>query len=229
MPCTPESLVLLPPVRELGRHAGISVLQGAVLPSAAVMAGSWTDHLVLGLTAACCGSLIALAWRAARSRRASGMLLLSALGLTTRCGLVAVTGSTAVFLVGPIVAAGVAMLACGVTARRRVPLAARVAGDLVPLPDAMIDSRGIGTAFRRITWLWAGLNAVNVAINGCLLLRGADAVTAVSIRSVVGPCLTGGALVVAGVLLRRALAADGVQLRCARRGEPARAAQPAVA
>ncbi|MCW2743926.1 MAG: putative rane protein [Mycobacterium sp.] len=224
-----ETLVLLPPVRELGRHAGTSVLQGAVLPSAAVMTGGWTDHLVLGLTVACCGSLVALAWRAARARRASGMLLLSALGLTTRCVLVAATGSTAVFLVGPLLAAGVAMLACGVTARRRVPLAARVAGDLVPLPDGVTGSRGVGAAFRQITWLWAGLNALNVGINGWLLVRGADALTAVSIRSVVGPVLTGGAIVVAGLLLRRALAADGVQLRCARRGEGTGATLPTAA
>jgi hypothetical protein len=127
-----------------------------------------------GLTAA---FLAAAGWSyAAVGRRLIGrrpipaLLVLSCVGITMRTALYLCSGNSFVYFVQPILRTTLTAIVLGASVLIGRPLIARFASDFCPLtPDVEIRP-AIAGLFRRLTYLWAGVNLVAAAVSLTLLL-----------------------------------------------------------
>jgi hypothetical protein len=112
----------------------------------------------------------AIARRLVTKRRVPGLLVLAALGVSTRTLIFLFNGNAFVYFFQPILrtVATAALFGLSVLAGR--PLIARFAADFCPL-TADVESRpAVTRLFRRLTYLWAAVNATAAAISLTLLL-----------------------------------------------------------
>jgi hypothetical protein len=118
--------------------------------------------IAVDLTAA---FLAAVAWtysavvrRILTRRPIPGLLVLACLGITVRTAVYLCSGSSFVYFVQPILrtAATAAVLAASVVIGR--PLIARFASDFCPLSAEVQVRPAVVGLFRRLTFLWAGVN-----------------------------------------------------------------------
>jgi len=112
----------------------------------------------------------AVARRIVTRRRVPGLLVLATLGVSVRTLIFLFNENHFIYFFQPILrtVATAALFAISVLAGR--PLIARFAADFVPL-TADVESRpAVARLFRRLTFLWAGVNATAAAISMTLLL-----------------------------------------------------------
>ena len=127
-----------------------------------------------GLTAA---FLAAAGWtysavvrRLVGRRPIPALLVLSCLGITMRTALYLLSGNAFVYFVQPILRTALTAIVLGASVLIGRPLIARFASDFCPLtPDVQVRP-GIAGLFRRLTYLWAGVNLVGAAVSLTLLL-----------------------------------------------------------
>jgi uncharacterized membrane protein len=119
----------------------------------------------------------ALGWcYAAVTRRILGgrpipaLLVLGCLGITVRTVIYLLSGNTFVYFVQPILRTLVTAATFGLSVVIGRPLIARFAADFCPLTDDVRARPGIVRLFRRLTYLWAGVNAAAAAVSLTLLL-----------------------------------------------------------
>ena len=131
--------------------------------------------LSLGLTAA---FLAAAVWSyAAVGRRLVGrrpipaLLVLACLGITMRTALYLCSGNSFVYFVQPILRTTLTAIVLGASVLIGRPLIARFASDFCPLTPEVEVRPGIAELFRRLTYLWAGVNLVAAAVSLTLLLK----------------------------------------------------------
>ncbi len=119
----------------------------------------------------------ALAWsytavgrRVVRGRPVPGLLLLASLGLTLRTAIFLLSGNTFIYFFQPILrtTATAATFALSVLVGR--PLIARFAADFCPLTPEVSAQPAVVRLFRRLTYLWAGVNIAAAAVSLTLLL-----------------------------------------------------------
>ena len=99
-----------------------------------------------------------------------GLLVLATLGITVRTIIYLLSGNEFVYFFQPIMrtVATAAVFALSVCIGR--PLIARFAADFCPLSPDVQSRPAIVQLFRRLTYLWAGVNAVAAAATLTLLL-----------------------------------------------------------
>ena len=124
----------------------------------------WAFVAALGWTYA------AVARRIVGRRPVPALLLLACLGITMRTGVYLLSGSEFVYFVQPILRTlgTSAVFAMSVVIGR--PLIARFAGDFCGLTPDIRDRPAIVDLFRRLTYLWAGVNLVAALVTLTLLL-----------------------------------------------------------
>ena len=127
-----------------------------------------------GLTAA---FLAAAGWSyAAVVRRLVGrrpipaLLVLACLGITMRTVLYLCSGNSFVYFVQPILRTTLTAIVLGASVVIGRPLIARFASDFCPLTPEVELLPGISGLFRRLTYLWAGVNLLAAAVSLTLLL-----------------------------------------------------------
>ena len=159
-----------PSLRLLARNAVAPVMEGVVVPLALFYLFMWVVGIWGAMAVALIWSWGAVAYRVARNERVSGLLLLAALGMTVRTVLSVSTQSVFFYFLQPtlgtVVVAGAFLLS--VPAGR--PLAARLAEDFLPMPDAFRDHPAVRRYFLRITVLWALVQLANAALGFWLLI-----------------------------------------------------------
>ena len=159
-----------PSLRLLARNAVAPVMEGVVVPLALFYLFMWVVGIWGAMAVALIWSWGAVAYRVARNERVSGLLLLAALGMTVRTILSVSTQSVFFYFLQPtlgtVVVAGAFLLS--VPAGR--PLAARLAEDFLPMPDAFRDHPAVRRYFLRITVLWALVQLANAALGFWLLI-----------------------------------------------------------
>jgi hypothetical protein len=159
----------IPRLTDLALHALPRVAEGMIAPVAVFYAGL----VLLGLG----GALVtAVAWvyggilvRLVRRRPVPGTLLLAAVGVTVRAVLAAVTGSTVVYFLQPTLGTLLIAMAFLASVPLRRPLAAKLATDLVPLPDGFLKNERGHRFFLRLSLLWSLVFALNTALSAWLL------------------------------------------------------------
>jgi Protein of unknown function (DUF3159) len=161
----------IPCLSRLALHALPRVIEGMIAPVVVFYAGL----VLLGLDGALA---TAVAWvyggiliRLARRRPVPGTLLLAALGVTARAAMAAVTGSAVVYFLQPMLGTMLVAMAFLASVPLRRPLAAKVAGDLVPLPEGFLAHRRVHRFFLGVSLLWSLVFTLNTALSAWLLFR----------------------------------------------------------
>ena len=208
-------LIELPGLRGIARHSLPGVLEGIVAPTVILWVGLTFIGFWGGLAIALAWSYGCIARRYMSGQRIGGLLVLAALSLSGRTIVAGLSGSLSLYFVQPVLGEAVLGLVFLASAATRESLAARLAGDFVPLGD-LREQPVMRRVFARITVLWGTAFLLNSLLGMWMLAVHSDA-TYVLARSVMSTTVKGLA-VVASILLFRA------SMR--RRGGSARAVRP---
>ncbi len=186
------------------RHAWPHVLEGSIVPFVLFALTVRLAGIMAALLVALGWSVAALARRLWRGQRVSGILLLSTLTLSTRTLFALLSGNVTVYFLPPLITTLALAGAFALSVPLGRPLSWRLANDLWPLPaHAQLDPI-VGPVFRRLCWVWAGVNVAKAGINLWLLATLAIAPYALA-KGVVSLTLMGGAVTFSYLWLRRAL------------------------
>ncbi|MER6944557.1 VC0807 family protein [Nonomuraea sp. NPDC000554] len=185
----------LPRFVSLLRHAVPRVLEGMILPVAVFYVGLVLGGFTAGVVVAVAWVYGGAAWRIVKGRAVPGSVLLAAGMVTVRAVLALLTGSPVLFFLQPTLGVFCASAAFLSTARLRRPLARRVAEDLVPLPDQVLNKPLMQRFFRRQSLIWGCAQFVNGSLSLWLLLSQPVETYLLVRTSAVAVLLSGAALV----------------------------------
>jgi intracellular septation protein A len=170
------------------RHLGLSLLWANLIPAALFYVCFAAGNVWAALIAALVWCYGAMAWRLTTKRRTSGLLWLTAVGLTAKTALTFATGNTFLYFAQPAVndaLVAVLFLVSLVTAR---PVVARLAADFYPMNDDVARRPRIQQLFWRLTLMWAGICLLK-SIATLWLLESMPLMTFVAVKSVVTPSI----------------------------------------
>ena len=125
--------------------------------------------LIWAFVAATCWSFACVARRLARREAIPGLLVLACLGITVRLGIYLWSSNAVVYLVQPVLRTILTAGAFALSVQLGRPLIARFAQDFCPLDPEVAGRPAIDRLFRRLTYLWAGVNLVLAAVSLSLL------------------------------------------------------------
>jgi hypothetical protein len=137
------------------RHLGLSLTFANIIPGVLfyvclVNANVWTALIVALVW--CYGTM---AWRLTSGRKASGLLMLTMLGLTAKTAFALLSGSTFVYFMQPAVTDSLiaAMFLASLTTSR--PIVSRLACDFYPMSSDVANRPRIQRLFWNLTLFWA--------------------------------------------------------------------------
>jgi hypothetical protein len=211
----------VPPLSTMVRHALPTVIEGTVVPVAVFwvalrIVGPWTALFVgLGWVYVC------IARRVVQRRRVPGVLVIAAATATCRVALAVATDSLTLYFLQPSVGTVAMSLAFLVSVLANRPLAARLAHDFLPMPDAWVEQAWVRRFFLRISLLWAAVLLANAALGVWLVLSQSVEVIAL-VRPATASALTVTAIGASIWHFRRSLAVHEPHVRLLRwRAAPA--------
>jgi hypothetical protein len=157
-------------VRAVGRRMVPYLIEATLIPTALFYVFLITFELRWAIVAALGWTYAAMGRRIVTGRPIPGLLVLATLGITVRTVIYLLSGNEFVYFFQPIMrtVATAAVFALSVCIGR--PLIARFAADFCPLSPDLQCRPAIVQLFRRLTYLWAGVNAVAAAATLTLLL-----------------------------------------------------------
>jgi len=157
-------------VRAVGRRMVPYLIEATLIPSVLFYVTFVAFELKWAILVALGWTYAAVARRAVTGRPIPGLLVLATLGISLRTLIYLLSGNDFVYFFQPIMrtAATGATFALSVVFGR--PLIARFAADFCPLAPDVESRPGILRLFRRLTYLWAGVNALAAAATLTLLL-----------------------------------------------------------
>ncbi len=164
----PEYVELPRPARLL-RTAGWSVAESFGLPTGGYALAAWLAGRDAGLW-----TLLGVIWLTAGirllvTRSVPSLVLISLIMLTVQTVATIATGNLLIFLVHfPLADLGLCLLFAR-TARRRTPLAARLAAEVIGLRSPAVHQPRLYPFFQHVTVLWAGVFLLLAAALGALL------------------------------------------------------------
>jgi hypothetical protein len=170
------------------RHLGLSLLWANILPGALFYIVFAAGNVWMALIAALAWSYGAMAWRAATRRRTSGLLFLTAIGLTAKTALALATGSTFLYFAQPAVNDSLVAVLFVISLTTARPMVARLAADFYPMNDDVARRPRIQQLFWRLTLLWA-LICLGRAAATLWLLESMPLITFVQVKSVLMPTI----------------------------------------
>ncbi len=207
-----QSTIHLPSFRSMVRHAGVALLESALVP----LALFWLFLDVVGFDA---GVYAALAWsacaigvRLVRRSPVPAVLLLTTALLVVRTVIGLATGSAFLYFLQPTAQNFAFAFALLATLGLDRPLLAKLADDFCAFPVGLTGHPHVKRFFRRVSLLWAGVFIVNGGMT--LAVLATQALRDYLVVSTAGSY----SLVAAGIGLslwwfRRSLARHGIRLR----------------
>jgi hypothetical protein len=206
---------VIPELRGIVLHALPNVIEGKLIPVALfiVFLDLLGDLWALLITLA--WALGAIAYRAATGRRVPGLLLFSAVALSARTIAALATGSMIVYFLQPTITTVLVGLAFMASVPLGVPLAQRLAYDVIPFDEATKQHPLVRSFFVRMSIVWALTSLANGAITLWLLLS-SSTTTFVLVKSVLGPASAAVAIGVMLVWARLSLTRTGTTIVRAR-------------
>ncbi|WP_371782036.1 VC0807 family protein [Streptosporangium subroseum] len=203
---TPAAPIALPRLGALLRHAAPRVLEGMILPVAVFYAALAALGLYGALAVAVAWVYGGVVWRLVRRRGVPGTLLLAAGAVTVRAVLAGVTESSIFFFLPSCLGVFCASMGFLLTAPLRRPLAQRVASDLIPLPEHLLEHSLMRRFFMRQSILWGCAQMINAVLSLWLLFSLTTEAYLV-VRTSAVAVLLGGAGLISVLSLRRCLRA----------------------
>jgi hypothetical protein len=154
----------------VGRRLVPYLIEATLIPTALFYLLLTTTELRWAIVGALCWSYAAVLRRLAAGRPIPGLLILATLGISVRTTVYLFNNNSLVYFVQPILRTVLtAALFAGSVAIGR-PLIARFADDFCPLSTDVRSRPGVLQLFRRLSCLWAGINAIAAASTLALLL-----------------------------------------------------------
>jgi hypothetical protein len=178
--------VVIPNIRSVARHALPNVVEGKVVPLVLFIAFLELIGTAWALVVALVWSLGAIALRTVTGRRVPGLVVLSATTLAARTVASLATGSMVVYFLQPTITTFVVGVAFLVSVPLGMPLARKLAYDLLPFDDDTKEHPLVERFFVRLSLCWAFTSLVNASITVWLLLT-QSTTTFVVVKSVLGP------------------------------------------
>ena len=146
------------------------LIEATIIPTLLFYTFLVTFDLKWAILAALGWTYTAVGRRIVSGDRVPGLLVLATVGITVRTMVFLFNESHFVYFFQPIMRT-VATAACfAVSVLIGRPLIARFAGDFCPLAPDVLLRPAIVDLFRRLTYLWAGVNALAAAVTLTLLL-----------------------------------------------------------
>ncbi|HET7531252.1 MAG TPA: VC0807 family protein, partial [Mycobacteriales bacterium] len=198
-----------PDLRGILRHLGLSLLWANVIPGALFYVTFRLGNVWAALIVALAWCYGVMAWRLATRRRTSGLLWITALGLTVKTTITLATGDTFLYFAQPAVndaAVGLMFLASLTSAR---PVVARLAHDFFPMSEEIASRPAIKQLFWRLTIFWAVVSVIK-SITTFYLLESTSLATFVAVKSVLTPTIAGIAAGVTITVAFRAARSEGL-------------------
>jgi hypothetical protein len=157
-------------VKAVGRRMVPYLIEATIIPTALFYVFLITFELKWAIVAALAWTYTAIGRRLVTGSPISGLLVLATLGISVRTVVYLLSGNSFVYFLQPIMRtlATAAVFALSVCVGR--PLIARFAGDFCPLTPDVQRRTAVVQLFRRLTYLWAGVNALTAAATLTLLL-----------------------------------------------------------
>lgn len=152
------------------RRLAPQLVEATLIPSALCYLGVLTVGLMWGVVAAAVWTGLAVGRRLLSGRALSGLLVLAATGLVVRSALYLLNESSFMYFAQPIARTVATALLFAVSAVIGRPLVARFANDFCAFDADVGDRPAITALFRRLTFLWAGVQATTAVISLTLLL-----------------------------------------------------------
>jgi uncharacterized membrane protein len=146
------------------------LIEATLVPTLLFYAFLITLNLRWGIVAALGWCYAAVGRRLVGRRPIPGLLVLGCLGITVRTVIYLLSGNAFVYFVQPILRTVVTAATFGISVAIGRPLITRFASDFCPLSEDVQARPAIVQLFRRLTYLWAGVNAVAAAVSLTLLL-----------------------------------------------------------
>lgn len=208
-PVTQPALFEIPRLRRLARHAGPHLVESTLVPLVLFYASLWVIGVWAALAAALGWSYACIGRRLLAGRRVPGMLALGSAALTARTVISVASGSVFVYFLQPtlgtVVVAGTFL--ASVPAGR--PLAAKLAADFCPLPEAFSAHPQVRQYFQRVSLLWAFVYFANAGATLWLLLSQSIAVFVVA-RTLLSGTVTVTTILVSATWFRRSMRRHGL-------------------
>jgi hypothetical protein len=164
------------------RHLALSLLMANVIPAALFYLCLRAGNVWAALVAALVWCYGAIAWRAGTRRPASGLLLVTAVGLTARSALAFASGSTFLYFVQPAITDAVIALLFFASLWTARPIVARLAADFYPMTAEVAGRPRVQRLFWKLTLFWAVLCVVKCIVT-LWLLEALPTVTFVAVKS----------------------------------------------
>lgn len=160
-------------------------------------------------------SLAALGRRVVQGRQASGLLILTTVGLVARTVAAIATGSLLVYFLQPTVSTALVAIAFLVSVLVGRPLTQRLLHDICPVTDETSNHADLRRFLTHLSLWWAFTSAVNFTITLWLLLNESPT-TFVLVKSVLGPVTTTVTLGIGFLWFRLLMARAGTRVVFAR-------------
>jgi hypothetical protein len=206
--------------RAIAVHAMRTVLFVSVIP----MGVFYATLSLFGLSAAI---LVTTGWyyagllvRLIRRRPVVGAALLGAGLMTVRAAVAFWTSSAYLFFLQSVAGTMMTATSFAVTALAGRPLIERLTHDFVPVPPALSERLHATRFFGYTSLLWTLTYVIN-AVGTVWLLTTSSLGAFLLLKTLLSPLLTGAALAITYVLLRRLLQREGVRLRWLPHAAPA--------
>ena len=157
-------------VKAVGRRMVPYLIEATLIPTALFYVVFITFELKWAIVAALGWTYAALGRRIVTGRPIPGLLVLATLGISVRTVIYLLSGNDFVYFLQPIMRTVATAVAFALSVCVDRPLIARFAADFCPLtPDVQVRP-AIVRLFRRLTYLWAAVNAIAAAATLTLLL-----------------------------------------------------------
>lgn len=159
----------IPSFRSIARQSLPKITEGVLVPVTIFYLVMWVAGLWPAILSALGWSWAVIGFRTYRRTPVSGVVVLGALGLTARTVFALASDSVFVYFLQPTVGGMLVGLAFVISATLRRPLASRLAGDFLPMPDAFWSHPEIRRFFVGITVLFGLVQLANGALATWLL------------------------------------------------------------
>jgi hypothetical protein len=146
------------------------LIEASLIPTALFYVALLTLGLRWAFIAALAWSYTAVGRRIVVGRPIPALLVLACLGITLRTAIYLSSGNAFVYFLQPILRTAVTAAAFAVSVLVGRPLVARFALDFCPLSPEVESRPAVVALFRRLTFLWAGVNLAAGVVSLALLL-----------------------------------------------------------
>ena len=157
-------------IKAVGRRMVPYLIEATLIPSILFYLFFATMELKWAMVAVLAWTYASVARRVITGKRVPGLLVLATLGISARTAIYLLSDNHFIYFVQPILRAVITALFFAMSVVIGKPMIARFANDFCPLSAEVQSRPAIIGLFRRLTYLWAGVNAIAAVTSMTLLL-----------------------------------------------------------